>query len=262
MNNKDYSQIDHILDEIIKGISSEEKLADFISHYTSEELINELQAHRTAAAAIQRNAVINQVSDVHKTFFEKRKGQEKNSAQDSGRVIKRSFRYWWSAAAILIAIPALAFLFVYATNTSDRLFASQYQAYKMNVDRIPGTVSNETIIRNYQDGKYNEVVKNYGKLASQSVKDKMVAAFAYMELNNYEAAIPLLDGVIRSNGITGNKLYQDEAEYYLALSYLKANRIEQSYQLFNKIYADDEHTFNGRVDKWFMMRLQWLRQRS
>ena len=90
----------------------------------------------------------------------------------------------------------------------------------------------------------------------------MVAAFAYMELNNYEAAIPLLDGVIRSNGITGNKLYQDEAEYYLALSYLKAKRIEQSYQLFNKIYADDEHTFNGRVDKWFMMRLQWLRQRS
>ena len=262
MNNKDYSQIDHILDEIIKGISSEEKLADFISHYTSEELINELQAHRVAASAIQRNAVIDQVSDVHKSFFEKRKVHENSLTQNGARVVKRSFGYWWSAAAILIVIPVLAFLFVYATNTSDRLFASQYQAYKMNVDRTPGAINNETIIRNYQNGNYNEVVKNYGELASQSVRDKMVAAFSYMELNNYEAAIPLLDGVIRSNGITGNKLYQDEAEYYLALSYLKANRIEQSYQLFNKIYADDEHTFNGRVDKWFMMRLQWLRQRS
>src|ERR1044072_361681 len=106
MNNKDYSQIDKILDEIIMGTSSEEKLADFISDYTSEELINELQAHKAAAAAIQRNAVLSQVSLVHQSFFEKRNGfTSEDLSYPGAKVVKRNFRYWWSAAAILIVVP-------------------------------------------------------------------------------------------------------------------------------------------------------------
>ena len=156
----------------------------------------------------------------------------------------------------------MAFMFVYLTNSHDRLFASQYQTYRINVDRASGSSVNEPLVQSYQDGKYNEVIEDFRRLGTQSVTDRMIAAFAYMEVNNYQAAIPLLDQVIRSNVITGEKLYQDEAEYYLALSYLKTKQVERSFQLFNKIYIDNEHTFNGRVNKWFMMRLKWLRQRS
>ena len=263
MNNKDYSQIDQILDEIIMGISSEEKLADFVSEYTSDDLINELQAHKAAAAAIQRNAVISQVSLVHQSFFERRKGfSNADGSHTAAKVVKRNFKFWWSAAAILIVLPALAFMFIYVTNSPARLFASQYQTYRMNVDRSSGIVNSEPLAKDYQLKKYNDVVNDYRGLSSPTVTDKMITAFAYMELNNYEAAIPLLEGVIRSNVMTGEKLYQDEAEYYLALSYLKSKQVEQSYQLFKKIYVDDAHTFNGRVDKWFMMRLNWLHQRS
>ena len=263
MNNKDYSQIDQILDEIIMGKSSQEKLADFISDYTSEELINELQLHQAAASAIQRSAVLNQVARVHQSFLEKRNGfTAADMPQTGGKVVKRNFRFWWSAAAILIVVPALAFMFIYITNSPEKLFSAQYQTYSMNVDRASAPAANQPLARDYQDKKYADVIKEFQGLASQTVTDKMIAAFAYMELNNYEAAIPLLDGVIRSNVMTGKKLYQDEAEYYLALSYLKTNRIEESYQLFNKIYVDREHTFNGRVDKWFRMRLNWLRQRN
>lgn len=263
MNNKDYSQIDQILDEIVMGKSSEEKLADFISDYSSEDLINELQAHQAAAAAIQRTAVVSQVARIHQSFLEKRNGYATGeTVQVTAKVVKRNFRYWWSAAAILIVIPALAFLFIYLSNSPAKLFASQYQTYRMNVDRSASPVNNKPLANDYQNKKYNEVIADFQHLSSQSVMDKMIASFAYMELNNYEAAIPLLDGVIRSNVMSGAKLYQDEAEYYLALSYLKTNKIDQSYQLFKKIYADHEHTFNGRIDKWFMMRLNWLRERN
>jgi hypothetical protein len=263
MNNKDYSQIDQILDEIIMGKAGEEKLADIISDYTHDDLINELHTHQAAAATIQRNAVISQVSQVHQSFLEKRNGFTKEEVIYNGaKVVRRNFKYWWSAAAILIVIPALAFLFIYSSNSPDRLFASQYQTYSMNVDRSSSPVNNEPLAKDYQDRKYSDVIKEFQGLSSQSVTDKMIGAFAYMELNNYEAAIPLLEGVIRSNGVSGDKLYQDEAEYYLALSYLKAKKIEQSYPLFKKIYVDGEHTFNDRVDKWFMIRLNWLRQRN
>src|SRR6476661_4068026 len=112
MNNKDYSQIDQILDEIIMGKAGEEKLADFISDYTNEDLINELQIHQAAATTIQRNAVISQVSQVHQAFLEKRNGFTKEEVSYTGaKVVRRNFKYWWSAAAILIVIPALAFMF-------------------------------------------------------------------------------------------------------------------------------------------------------
>ena len=263
MNNKDYSQIDQILDEIIRGKSGEEKLADFISDYTSEELINELQLHQAAAAAIQRNEIINQVSRVHQSYFEKRNGFTTEDHPHTGTTfVKRSLKFWWSAAAVLIIAPALFFMFVYITNSPQRLFASQYQTYRINVDRTSSPVNNEPLARHYQDGKYSEAIKDFQGLASQGVRDKMIAAFAFMELNDYKSAIPLFEAVIRNNSTTGEKLYQDEAEYYLALSFLKTKQVGQSYPLFNKIYVDDEHTFNSRVDKWFMMRLKWLRQQN
>jgi hypothetical protein len=260
MNNKDYSEIDQLLDEIIKGNASEEKLADFVSDYTSEELVKELQMHHAAAAAVQRSSVIGQVSGVHQSFFERRHGFTKED-YTGAKLVKRNFKFWWSAAAILIVAPALVFMFIYITNSPAQLFASQYQTYRINVDRASGLVNAESLSSHYQDGKYNEVIKDFRGLTTQSVRDKMIAAFAYMELNDFKAAIPLFEAVIRSNVVTGEKLYQDEAEYYLALSYLKTKQVEQSYQLFNKIYVDDEHTFNDRVDKWFMMRLNWLHQR-
>jgi hypothetical protein len=260
MNNKDYSQIDQILDEIMRGISSEEKLADFISDYTSEELINELQLHQAAAAAIQRHEVISQVSGVHQSFFEKRNSFTADESPDGAAFVKRTLKFWWSAAAVLIIAPALFFMFVYITNSPQRLFAAQYQTYRINVDRASASNNNEFLARHYQDSKYSETISDFQALTSPGVRDKMIAAFAYMELHDYTAAVPLFEAVIHNNATTGEKLFQDEAQYYLALSYLKTKQFEQSYQLFNKIYVDDEHTFNGRVDKWFMMRLKWLRQ--
>ena len=170
----------------------------------------------------------------------------------------RSLRFWWSAAAVLIIAPLLAFVFVYTTNSSDRLYAAQYQTYRINVDRSAsqGTIASLTEL--YQQARYNEVIKEYQTLNEKGTREKMITAFAYMELQQYESAVPLLDAVIRSNVLTGERLYQDEAEYYLALSLLKTNQLQHAYQVFDKIYVDDEHTFNGRVDKWFMLRLKWL----
>jgi hypothetical protein len=258
--NKDYSQIDQILDEIILGKSPEGKLSQLISDYNREDLFNELQVHQAAAAIIQRNAVFSQVSRVHNEFMEKRNGFTADDLPYKRHIgIKQyQFRIWWSAAAVLIIAPLLIFLFIYSTNTPSRLFASQYQTFKINVDRSDANGSPDKLTDDYKNGNYTEVIKDYMVARQQGVKEKMIAGFAYMQLKKYDAAVPLFDDVIRNNVITGDRLYQDEAEYYLALSLLKTNELEHAYQLFNKIYVDNEHTFNSRVDKWFMMRLKWL----
>ena len=257
--NKDYSQIDQILDEIILGKAHESKMAELINDENRDELLDELNVHQAAAALVQRNAVLLQVSRVHNSFMEKRNGFTAVDFPYSHTIQPaRSLRFWWSAAAVLIIAPLLAFVFVYTTNSSDRLYAAQYKTYRINVDRSAsqGTIASLTEL--YQQGRYNEVIKEYQTLNEKGTREKMITAFAYMELQQYESAVPLLDAVIRSNVLTGERLYQDEAEYYLALSLLKTNQLQHAYQVFDKIYVDDEHTFNGRVDKWFMLRLKWL----
>ena len=66
--NKDYSQIDQILDEIILGKAPEGKLAELINDENRDELLDEMNVHQAAAALVQRNAVLLQVSRVHDSF--------------------------------------------------------------------------------------------------------------------------------------------------------------------------------------------------
>ena len=257
--NKDYSQIDQILDEIILGKAQESKLAELITDENRDELLDELNVHQVAAAMVQRNAVLLQVSRVHNSFMEKRNGFTAEDFPYAHTIQPaRSVRFWWSVAAVLIIAPLLAFVFVYTTNSSDRLYATQYQTYRINVDRSASQGTTASLVQLYQQGRYNDVVKEYQTLNDKGTREKMITAFAYMELQQYDSAVPLLDAVIRTNVLTGERLYQDEAEYYLALSLLKTNQLQHAYQVFDKIYVDDEHTFNGRVDKWFMLRLKWL----
>lgn len=257
--NKDFSQIDQMLDEIILGKAHGNKLAELTGEFNRDELLDELNVHQVAAALVQRNAVLLQVSRVHSSFIEKRNGFTADDFPVTSTIIQaRSLRFWWKAASVLIIAPLLAFLFVYATNSRDRLFESQYQTYRINVDRTATPPTTASFIQAYQQGRYEQVIKDYQALSEKGSREKMITAFSYMEMKQYEASIPLLDAVIRSNVLTGERLYQDEAEYYLALSLLKTNQLQHAYKLFDKIHIDEEHTFNGRVDKWFMLRLKWL----
>ena len=258
---KDYSQIDEILDEIVLGKANEQKLAELINEENRNDLLQELLVHQSAAAIIQRNAILEQVSAIHNRFIEKRNGFTADDFPDSALVIshkRNNYKLWWSIAAALILAPALYLLYIYGSNSPDKLFNEQYQAYRINVDRSSVPASSTSIIDHYQQGDFAAVIKDYQTLTLHSIREDIMAALAYMELKQYDAAVPLLDGVIRNNVLKSSRIYQDEAEYYLALSQLKTNKIESAYQLFNKIYVDDEHTFNGRVDKWFMMKLKWL----
>jgi tetratricopeptide (TPR) repeat protein len=128
-------------------------------------------------------------------------------------------------------------LYWYSGNSSEKLFAERYQPYRVNVER--------------SDKKSNSAVS--------PARAKMIEATEYMQSNRFDAAIPLLSGIISQNLLSGNRLYHDEAEYYLALAYLKQKQYDSAYQLFDKIYVDKEHTYNAEVNWWFLTRVKWLK---
>ncbi len=53
-------------------------------------------------------------------------------------------------------------------------------------------------------------------------------------------------------------LMYDDAEYYLALSYLKNNETAEALPLFKKIHNNKAHLYNNKVSSWFLRKLQLL----
>jgi tetratricopeptide (TPR) repeat protein len=139
------------------------------------------------------------------------------------------------------------------------LYGQEYQAYNFNVDRAASPTTPQPITRLYQNADYASAVAAYKSITDANVNDQMAAAFSYMQLKQYQPATQIFEQVIRNNALKGSRIYQDEAEYYLALSLLQLHQVDKSLQLFDKIYTDAEHTYNGRVDSWFMTRLRWLK---
>lgn len=261
MNERNHSEIDQLLDDIIFGRSSEENLHEYQQSKSREEQLNELILHQTAASSVQRHAIMQQVAAVHKEFLQNRtsKGAKPVTPVYALPAKKSKLNYIGLAASILGAIAVMVFLYATVATTPEKLFSSEYQAYHFNVDRSSNAPSGQSVIAAYQQGSYDAAIREYKGHPTAPVNENMAAAFSYMQLKQYAPAATILEDVIRKNVINGNHTYQDEAEYYLALCLLQLNQVEKSYKLFDKIYTDNEHTYNGRIDKWFMTRLSWLK---
>jgi tetratricopeptide (TPR) repeat protein len=260
MNDEHNPEIDKLLDDVIFSKTAEADLAGLLRSRNREDLLNELILHQTAASLIQRHEVISQVKAVHNEFLEKRSGF---TAEENAKVQvvpnRKRFQFVWAAAAVLILIPALAFMYLTVTNNTKKLYRGEYQAYHFNVDRSADNAAGSSVATLYQQGQFESAVTAYKNIPSPSVTEQMSAGFAYMELNRFKESSQLFERVLQNNAVIGSNTYTDEAEYYLALSYLKLDAPGKAYALFNKIYSDKDHTYNGTITRWFIIRLKWLK---
>jgi tetratricopeptide (TPR) repeat protein len=113
-------------------------------------------------------------------------------------------------------------------------------------------------IQQYKDKDYKAVIKTWQSLRGANNREKFLAASAFHETGDYQQAVNVLQQIVQNNSQTGNRLYNDEAEFYLGLSYLKMKNNKAAYNYFKKIRDNPNHTFHERVSRWTITRLKWL----
>lgn len=261
MNDNHHTDIDQLLDDIIFSRSGIEKLEQLIQEDKREQLLKDLEVHQAAASAVQRYHIFSQVDEIHRAHLSKRAGFTADDLPARHHIAgtRNIIRKIWAAAAIILIVPALLFLYVVISSSSDNLFNEKYHTYHFNVDRSSSATLSSAVVKSYRNGDYIGTVQEYKSKTSPDVSETMAAAFAYNELNQFSDAAKLYESVILNNEVHATRTYQDEAEYYEAVSLLKLKQYEKSYGLFSKIFADPEHTYNGQVSRWFLMRLKWLK---
>jgi tetratricopeptide (TPR) repeat protein len=159
-------------------------------------------------------------------------------------------------AAGIILLVGLFGLYQYFAVSPGNLYSDQYTAYQVATMR--GTTVAGDIEKAYSEKKDDEVILLYRQKENPSVNEQFLAAQSYLNVSNLNNAIMLFNTLLEKNKATHTDTLNDDAEYYLALSYLKKNETAKALPLFKKIHDDKDHLYHDKISSWYLAKLKLL----
>jgi tetratricopeptide (TPR) repeat protein len=102
----------------------------------------------------------------------------------------------------------------------------------------------------------DSVILEYNRSNSLVPEDYLLAGIAYLEKKQPRKAIATFQAMIKKNRDSNSDFFQDDAEYYLAMSYLDNQEPEKAMPIFENIQADKDNRYNSIVSNWFMLKLK------
>jgi len=251
------------IDLYVRGLLQGESLEEFKNRLAIDETLRrEVALHRSImqnAIAAGRAELRSQLKQYHQEISPSESlSVSATGDPESGQKRKTiSRRRIWLAAAAVAVIFAFAGLYYYASISSERLFYSQFSPYVVRTYR--GSPSQEMIAL-YNAAQYEAYLSRYEGNEPQSLQTEFLAGNAYLSLGKMTEAIAVFQDLItRNEGVPiKDRQYHEDAEYYLALAYLKNNQVQEAERLFDKIAASPQHAYAHLVTAGFLWKLQLL----
>jgi len=168
----------------------------------------------------------NQVLKAKLIGFEKEIATEAPVAKPQSSTIRK-----WSIAASVALLMGLGWIGYNSLLKTDyeNLYAANFQEYPNTVYTITRGDNNASVEREafvaYESGNYKEAILNFEKVQQEESKGYLdfYKAQAYLNLGDNTAAIPLFKGIQ-----SGESDFNEEANWYLALAYLKQKDKEKA----------------------------------
>ena len=237
-------QLDHYLQTGDQSLVQQEISAN-------KDLAEEWSALQTALLAIREAGLNDQVSAIRREF-ESAASVKRN--KPSG-IVRTMYRITMRVAASIIILIGAAGVYKYATVNSAAFYAHHYTSYELSTSR--GAELIDPIERAYRNRDWKAVVNRFNETMDKDPKSTFLAAMANLELKKYPSAISLFHRVLDKEKQSGQEYFHDEAEYYLALSYLGDHQSLKAIELLKKIKADPGHLYNQIVSNmsWLDLRI-------
>jgi tetratricopeptide (TPR) repeat protein len=179
----------------------------------------------------------------------------KTSKPAGGMVRSLYKKYSLRAAACMLIVASSAFLFKYLSISSQSLYDRYYSSYDLNTAR--GAGDEQPIAKAYDAKDWSTVLSLAGTAKTKDNQTEFLAGMADLELKQYDDAISHFEEVIAVNSHAGTDYYQDESEYYLAISWLARNKVNEAMPILEKIRSNVHHQYHEKVAKmsFFDLRL-------
>jgi hypothetical protein len=235
----EYLPTDETLMRYIDNEMSEKEREDFEKNITSDPALRQqLERLLMAKNAVGYYGLAQSVEAVRKEW----EGKGASTGTEARIVpIKNYVRYIFAVACVLILIIGITTIYRYFRVSSDRVYEQTYIAYS------PGTSRSQAETESPIEDAYRQ--KNFSKviaLAKESgmnSKQRLLLGLSYLETNQPSAAIRELEQIRSGDDPT----YIPDAEFYLALAFLKNKEAAKALPLFQKIFRDKNHLYHQRV---------------
>lgn len=250
--------IEDILDRYIAGAEDKQTAVKKLGLLGMEQADDQLDLHYAAAVALQRYRVFEQVQLVHQQYVKPQ--QDAAAVKPASQLTPVKPRRWMFRMAAILLVCALCWTAYIYTNTNNiTLYEDIYQPYTINTDRAAAEeVVPHKMISYFREGRYDFVINTFNTLESPGTREKFLAAFAFQQKENFKEAIGLYQNILTENELKGEKLYKDEAEFYLGLCYLKINNTGSALSVFEAIHHDSNHTYHERVTTTILTKLKMI----
>ncbi len=248
------------IDAYLRGELNAAEKSDFDALLTQNaNLAGEVESIKTATTIVRSYGQREELKSIHQKMMAQQKKNQLASFQ--------GMNFYLRVAAIIVFLVVAWAGIGFATLTPDSLYIDEHTSYTPEAVRgadAPKRPKTETmILAEYANARYERVVKLYKESADKTLKETFLAGNAYLALNQSAAAADCFKRVMSLSAQKNTYDYYQDAEYYLAWSYLKNNQLDDSIKLFEKIYRSEFHTHNPDVDAWFYWKLkllQWKRR--
>ncbi len=228
--------IDH-LDKTLQGESLPE--AEVLIR-TDSQAQKDWEWLQLTVEAVQHHALHARVSAVREQM---QQGRLLSVSRPAVRPVRAVLRV--AAAAMLVIGTVIVYKF--ATVTPAGFYSGNYTSYELSTTRGSGETS--AVEQAYRNKNWNEVISAYNALPLKTNRDHFLAGVAALELKEFTQAAEHFSAVLTSNSQTGDNYFQDEAEYYLAMSYLANDEKEKAISILKKIKADNGHLYHQKVNE-------------
>jgi hypothetical protein len=160
---------------------------------------------------------------------------------EGGAVVRSFSRTFLRVAVAVLLFAGAGSVYKYSTTNASSVYDQGFSPFELNTSR--GNNNDGKLEQAYRNKNWNEVENIASLEKEKNNKTRFLAGMAAMELKNYNKAIEFFNEIILANQNSTNPVFQDEAEYYLAMADLGANKPAAGAAILRKIRADKEHLF-------------------
>ena len=246
-NNNNYTEkLVSYLDGELSGAEQDALQTELGNNAAMQEQMDNLLMTREV---IRNYGLSQKVKGIHQAMMEEMKTPAKPAVRSLPKMIMR-------IAAAIILLVGLFGLYQYFAVSSGNLYNDQYTAYQVATMR--GTQQTGNIEKAYSEKKDDLVILLFTQTENPTTSEQFLAAQAYLNIAHLNNAILLFNRIIEKNKAAGTTVLNDEAEYYLALTYLKNNETAKAAPLFKKIHDNADHLYHSKVSSWYLAKLKLL----
>ncbi|WP_290789614.1 hypothetical protein [Flavihumibacter sp. UBA7668] len=232
--------IDHLLDEFLQGTISKEVLKNQTPQYQEEQLEKEIRLHQAASLFLERAPVIAQVNLLHEQFLKETRMEKKGSG-----VRLTSIMRWISVAAAIILLAGVFYWKSEQPSDAGSLYAVIYQPYQVPVYRSENKAN--AMVELYRKKQFGALILDYEKKTGLDNQDHLLAGLSYSALEQWNQAAQAFQVILDVNLNSIDPHFQDEAQFYGGLAYLKAGSLEKAIELFSIIRTDPQHLYHNQI---------------